>query len=94
VVPFLCGVSGQFLPRQLTAIMGPSGSGKTTFLNAISGFRVTNVRGSVLINGLKVKGNNFRKVSVYIMQARTFSGSLMRTKRRYFASFYLELLAR
>jgi len=62
------GVSGVFYAKELTAIMGPSGAGKTTLLNAVSGFRVTNVRGSIMVNGNKVMPNQYRMMSCYIMQ--------------------------
>lgn len=31
------GVSGEFRPKRVAAIMGPSGAGKTTFMNALCG---------------------------------------------------------
>ena len=31
------GVSGEFQPKRVAAIMGPSGAGKTTFMNALCG---------------------------------------------------------
>ncbi|CAK9051481.1 Putative white-brown complex homolog protein 30 (Putative non-intrinsic ABC protein 12) (WBC-related protein 1) [Durusdinium trenchii] len=46
------GVSGEFRPKRVAAIMGPSGAGKTTFLNALCG-RATygTTSGSIRING-------------------------------------------
>ena len=31
------GVTGEFRPKRVAAIMGPSGAGKTTFMNALCG---------------------------------------------------------
>ena len=31
------GVTGEFAPKKVAAIMGPSGAGKTTFMNALCG---------------------------------------------------------
>ena len=31
------GVTGEFQPKEVAAIMGPSGAGKTTFMNALCG---------------------------------------------------------
>ena len=34
---WLAGVTGEFRPKRVAAIMGPSGAGKTTFMNALCG---------------------------------------------------------
>ncbi|XP_054735493.1 ATP-binding cassette sub-family G member 1 [Anastrepha obliqua] len=55
----LRGVSGSFRNGQLSAIMGPSGAGKSSLLNALSGFRTSDVSGHIKIE---------RKGSCYITQ--------------------------
>ena len=34
---WFAGVTGEFRPKRVAAIMGPSGAGKTTFMNALCG---------------------------------------------------------
>ena len=48
----LSGISGNYPPASLVALMGPSGSGKTTFMNALLGrASYANVSGQVIVNG-------------------------------------------
>lgn len=48
----LKGISGNFPPASLVALMGPSGSGKTTFMNALLGrASYGNITGDVIVNG-------------------------------------------
>ncbi len=61
-------VNGVFWHGELTAIMGPSGAGKSTALDIISGFRITNTRGTIFVNGCKVRPEKLRRVACYIMQ--------------------------
>lgn len=61
-------LNGRFLPRQLIAIMGPSGAGKSTLLDVLSGYRITGVTGSVLLNGHERNLDAFRRLSCYITQ--------------------------
>ncbi|CAK1601251.1 unnamed protein product [Parnassius mnemosyne] len=71
-------VSGVFKSGQLTAIMGPSGAGKSSLMNALTGFSVQGVTGTIragnsvcvleekdkCIDSLKA----YRKKSCYILQ--------------------------
>ncbi|KAL4716397.1 hypothetical protein ACJJTC_006759 [Scirpophaga incertulas] len=48
----LKGVSGNFKPGELTAIMGPSGAGKTTLLNILAGYITRGAKGEISVNGV------------------------------------------
>ena len=62
------GLSGQFSPARLTAIMGPSGAGKTSLLNILSG-RANPTTGNLFVNGKPLKSPQLiRDVSVYVQQ--------------------------
>jgi ABC-type lipoprotein export system ATPase subunit len=54
----------------MVAILGPSGSGKTSLLNVISqrtGLSASSfARGSVKINGRKLKSGDYGKMGAYI----------------------------
>ncbi|PNF38654.1 ATP-binding cassette sub-family G member 1 [Cryptotermes secundus] len=61
-------LNGRFAPRQLIAIMGPSGAGKSTLLDVLSGYRITGVTGSVILDGEERNMDAFRRLSCYITQ--------------------------
>jgi putative ABC transport system ATP-binding protein len=52
----LSGITAQFKPGQVTAIVGPSGSGKTTLLHCIAGILVPSLgeirHGGVIVSSL------------------------------------------
>ncbi|XP_069686832.1 ATP-binding cassette sub-family G member 4-like isoform X2 [Periplaneta americana] len=64
----LRNVKGKFNSGRLTAILGPSGAGKTSLLNALTGFKIHGVTGSIKINGKERNVSKFRKLSCYIKQ--------------------------
>ncbi|XP_012266504.1 ATP-binding cassette sub-family G member 4 [Athalia rosae] len=61
-------INGRLPARELIAIMGPSGAGKSTLLDVLSGYRITGVEGTVLVNGRSRNLNVFRRSSAYITQ--------------------------
>uniref|UniRef100_A0A1B0CSL9 Putative transporter abc superfamily breast cancer resistance protein n=1 Tax=Lutzomyia longipalpis TaxID=7200 RepID=A0A1B0CSL9_LUTLO len=69
-------VSGRLRSKELTAIMGPSGAGKSTLLNILSGYKTTNIEGSITMNGKERNLSLFRKYSAYIMQDNQLHANL------------------
>ncbi|XP_011883988.1 PREDICTED: ATP-binding cassette sub-family G member 1-like [Vollenhovia emeryi] len=61
-------VTGHFEPGKVTVIIGPSGAGKTSLLKIVSGKRLTDVKGTVTINGVKWDMGMFRKHVCYVPQ--------------------------
>lgn len=64
----LHNVTGHFEPGKITVIIGPSGAGKTTLLNIISGIQLINVKGTIIVNGVKPDRKMFRKQVCYVSQ--------------------------
>ncbi|XP_058455974.1 ATP-binding cassette sub-family G member 4 isoform X2 [Malaya genurostris] len=69
-------VSGRLRSGELTAIMGPSGAGKSTLLNILTGYKTTNIEGSITMNGKERNLSQFRKLSAYIMQDNQLHANL------------------
>ncbi|XP_017753169.1 PREDICTED: ATP-binding cassette sub-family G member 4-like isoform X2 [Eufriesea mexicana] len=61
-------VTGCFRSERLTAIVGPSGAGKTTLLRIICAMKMTNVNGSITVNGKEWNGSDFRKETCFLPQ--------------------------
>lgn len=72
----LKNVSGKLRSKELTAIMGPSGAGKSTLLNILSGYKTSNIEGSITMNGRERNLSVFRKLSAYIMQDNQLHANL------------------
>ncbi|KAG5320043.1 ABCG4 protein, partial [Acromyrmex heyeri] len=64
----LHNVTGYFERRKVTVIIGPSGAGKTTLLKIISGKRLTDIKGTITINGIERNKGTFRKQVCYVPQ--------------------------
>ncbi|CAJ1329183.1 unnamed protein product [Effrenium voratum] len=63
------GVTGEFIPKTMAAVMGPSGAGKTTFMNAICGRAYYGtVTGEVLINGQKSSIAEIKQLRGFVPQ--------------------------
>lgn len=65
----LKGVSGEFLPGRLTAVMGASGAGKTSMLQVLAaeGHNGT-VGGHVYVNGEAIYGKQMKNISGFVFQ--------------------------
>lgn len=75
-VEVLSGITYDFNPGTITAIVGPNGSGKTTLIKAILGLVKPN-SGIINIDGTNVNGeHNYRKKIGYIPQTAHFPENL------------------
>ncbi|EGI67879.1 ATP-binding cassette sub-family G member 4 [Acromyrmex echinatior] len=61
-------VTGHFETKKITIIIGPSGAGKSTLLKIISGKRLNNVKGTIIVNGVERNRGMFRKQICYVPQ--------------------------
>jgi len=57
----LKGLSGEFTPGSVTAIMGPSGAGKTTLMSVVLG-KVRETSGRIYVNGQEDRLSNFSTI--------------------------------
>ncbi|XP_065867193.1 pleiotropic drug resistance protein 1-like [Euphorbia lathyris] len=65
----LNGVSGDFRPGVLTALMGISGAGKTTLMDVLAGRKTGGyIEGSIIISGYAKKQETFARISGYCEQ--------------------------
>ncbi|KYN02165.1 ATP-binding cassette sub-family G member 4, partial [Cyphomyrmex costatus] len=64
----LQNVTGYFESKKVTVIIGPSGAGKTTLMKIISGKRLTDIKGTITINGIERNKGTFRKQVCYVPQ--------------------------
>ncbi|EKG12826.1 ABC transporter-like protein [Macrophomina phaseolina MS6] len=75
----LSGASGLVSAGELLALMGPSGSGKTTLLNVLAHREATSgaqVDRTLLVNGLSMPLQKFRKISSFVEQDDALLGAL------------------
>ncbi|KAK7243373.1 hypothetical protein RIF29_38167 [Crotalaria pallida] len=73
----LKGVSGEFRPGVLTALMGVSGAGKTTLLDVLAGRKNTGyIEGNITISGYTKNQSTFARVTGYCEQNDIHSGLL------------------
>lgn len=78
-----------FTTGELVALMGPSGCGKTTLLNvlarraATSGAKIT---GDVLVNGMDISTELFKRITSYVEQEDALIGSLTVQETLHFAA--------
>ncbi|XP_062534762.1 ATP-binding cassette sub-family G member 1-like [Armigeres subalbatus] len=69
-------VGGCFQSGRLTGILGPSGAGKSTLLNILSGFKIKNVSGEILVNGSIINQDKYRREVTYTSQDVSMLGNL------------------
>lgn len=73
----LDGITADFVPGELVALMGPSGAGKTTLLKVLSGrYQKFVSSGSIAVNGKPLDVSKFKLVSNMIPQDDTLLGML------------------
>jgi alpha-D-ribose 1-methylphosphonate 5-triphosphate synthase subunit PhnL len=72
---FICccvqAVYGNAEPGDMLALMGPSGAGKSTLMDILAGRKsVGNLTGSVMVNGMPRKKDDFARKTAYVPQVR------------------------
>jgi len=66
----LKGITAEFTPGSLTAVMGPSGCGKSSLLDILAQRgrgQGAGVSARILVNGVK-RGNGYKRISAYVEQ--------------------------
>ncbi len=83
-------INGEFLPRNITAIMGPSGSGKTTLLKLLGGHINTGeFHGDRCINGKPIAGKKYDELirrQGYVAQENVLLESLTVWQTMYYSA--------
>ncbi|XP_074101484.1 ATP-binding cassette sub-family G member 1 isoform X1 [Cotesia typhae] len=79
-------VCGHFRACSLNTIIGPSGAGKTSLLSSLCGFKSSNLRGSIRVNGIQVNSDHLRKLTCYIPQNFELLPMLTTKETLYFAT--------
>jgi ABC-type multidrug transport system ATPase subunit len=65
----LQNVYGKAEPGDMLALMGPSGAGKSTLMDILAGRKsVGNLTGSVNVNGMPRKKDEFARKTAYVPQ--------------------------
>lgn len=84
----LNGISGEFCCNELSVIIGPSGSGKSTLLDVLSGFKLSNVTGTIRMNGDDFPTSAVRLKSSYVPQDNKLHGYLTVGEAMIFAATF------
>lgn len=72
----LHGITANFKPGTITALMGSSGAGKTTLMDVIAGRKTGgSIRGSIMLNGCTKNPVTFSRIAAYCEQMDIHSSS-------------------
>lgn len=79
------GVTAEFAPGTMTALMGESGAGKTTLLDVIAGYKTGgHITGSIRINGKEKDVRTWKSLAAYCEQSDIHAAKLsLRESIRY-----------